>query len=368
MSVELPDSYESIYQRAMVQMATGNTAEAIELLQRIINRLRRLRPETLKRRSNLQQTLDAACEAAFEFLRWERQYDQAIAIAEGVLDRLPDPDMSRRRIASLMIEKGEVEEGLTRLREIAEANQDFASWADLGAEYRVLKQYDQAEMCYRSALRQAQSNEEASLANVALFSVYQDADRVDDALDAWDMAVVLDPELADGVFQAYGWLIRRGELDLARKYLDRERHPVRRSFYEGLLNWQTGNQDAARQRWRGVLDMDVDVEDTGLAAWIEAALRLGEPARADDRLAELASGNEAIPAGVVALHGIAKLMLGDVEQATERFEQVVARLRRGWPSRDKIPVDRWALLTSLVPDAGVQESVKRYFDIGESRG
>ena len=158
MSVDLPDSYESIYQRAMVQMATGNTSEAIESLQRIINRLRRLRPETLKHKANLQNTLDAASQDAFEFLRWERRYDEAISLAESVLERLSDPDRMRRQIASLIIEKGEVEQGLAQMRDIAESKNDFASWADLGAEYRALKQYDQAEPCYKSALRQATSN------------------------------------------------------------------------------------------------------------------------------------------------------------------------------------------------------------------
>ena len=366
MSVELPDSYESIYQRAMAQMATGNTSEAIESLKRIINRLCRLRPETLKRKANLQDTLDAASEAAFEFLRWERQYDQAISVAESVLERLSDPDMMRRRIASLTIEKGEVEEGLSRMREMAEANQDFDSWAELGAEYRVLKQYDQAEQCYRSALRQATSNQDAATVNVALFSVYRDAGRVEDALDAWDMAVVLNPELADSVFQTSSWLIRRGDLDLARKYLDRERRPIRRSFGEGLLEWQKGNEDTARRTWQSILDTDGEIEDADLTAWVEAALRLGEPERADERLTQLASSNQSIPADMITLQGIAKLMLDQVQEATERFERVIARLRRAWPSRNNIPADRWSLLTSIVPDKERQESVKGYFDTGES--
>jgi tetratricopeptide (TPR) repeat protein len=368
MSVELPDSYESIYQRAMVQMASGNKKEAIESLLRIINRLRRLRPETLNRRPNLQNTLDAACEAALQFLRWDRQYDRAISVAESVLDRLPDPDMIRRQIASLLIEKGEVEEGLARMREIAEANQDFISWADLGAEYRVLKQYEQAEAAYKTALRHAQSNENAALANMALLSIYQDLDRVDDALDVWDMAVVLNSALADSVFQAYAWLIRRGHLERARKYLDRERHPLRRQFYEGLIEWKVGNQDAARQAWRRVVQVDVEAEDPALAVWIEAALRLGEAEKADERLEKVVSETQMVPVGVIVLRGIAKLMLGDVEQAIEEFGRVLERLQRAWPSRDKIPADRWELLTALVPNAERQDRIKDYFESSESKG
>ena len=367
MSVELPDSYESIYQRAMVQMATGNTAEAIESLQRIINRLCRLRPETLKRKANLQDTLDAATEAAFEFLRWEQQYDQAVSLAESVLDRFSDPDMMRRRIASLTIEQGKVEEGLSQMRQIAEDKQDFASWIDLGAEYRVLKQVDQAEACYKSALRQAQSNQDAAMANVALFSVYQEADRVDDALDAWDMAIVLNPELADGAYQAYGWLIRRGDLDRAQKYFSRERRPIRRSFYEGLIEWQKGNKDAARQTWQGLLNTKDKVEDPDLATWAEAALRVDEPKRVDERLTELDANSQVIPAGLITLHGIAKLMQNEVQEAREQFERVVDRLRRAWPSRSNIPTDRWDLLTVLIADRKRQESVKDYFDTGESK-
>jgi hypothetical protein len=189
---------------------------------------------------------------------------------------------------------------------------------------------------------------------------------VDDALDAWDMAVVLDPELSDGVFQAYGWLIRRGDLDLARKYLDRERHPIRRSFYEGLLDYQVGNRSAARQTWLPLLDMDVTLEDPGLAAWVEAALRLGEPARVDERLTDRSSGNQGLPASVVALHGMAKLMMGEVEEATSRFEGVTARMRRAWPSRDRMPADRWKLLCTLVPDAERRALVKDFFVTNES--
>jgi hypothetical protein len=142
---------------------------------------------------------------------------------------------------------------------------------------------------------------------------------------------------------------------------------LRRQFYEGLLDWQAGEQDAARQAWRGVLEMDVEAEDPALAVWIEAALRLGEAEKADERLQELTSSNQMVPAGVITLSGIAKLMLGDVEQAVEQFERVVDRLRRAWPSRHKIPADRWELLTTLVPDAEGKDRVKDYFESSESK-
>jgi tetratricopeptide (TPR) repeat protein len=287
MPTELPDSYESIYTRALTQMAEGRGDEAIESMLRIVNRLGRLRPETLQRRTNLQQTLVAAWDASIRFLRWEKRYDQAIATTESVLDRLPSPESGRRRVASLMIEKGEVEEGLTRLRQIAETLNDFGSWIDLGAEHFALKRYGKAETSYQSALAMAESNEHAVIANSALLRVYQETDRVDQVLDVWNLALVLDPELAEQAVEVYGWLIRRGELDRARPFLERERNPITRTFYEGLLEWYAGQQEAARQRWREVLEMDPGQQNTQIETWMEAALRLDEPQRVDQLATEL---------------------------------------------------------------------------------
>jgi hypothetical protein len=113
--------------------------------------------------------------------------------------------------------------------------------------------------------------------------------------------------------------------------------------------------------------MDVDLDNPGLAAWVEAALRLGEPASVEEKLAAWSSGSQALPARVVAMHGMAKLMMGQIEQAIDSFDQVIARMRRAWPSRDKMPAEHWALLTALVPDVESQERVKSYFDARESK-
>jgi tetratricopeptide (TPR) repeat protein len=365
MSVELADSYESIYQRAIRQMSSGESEEAIESLMRIINRLGRLRPETLQRKSNLQQTLSAAWNALIQFLRWEEQYDQAIDTTRDVLDRLPDPDVGRRRIASLRIEKGEVDGGLASLRKMADENPSFDAWADLGAEYRALARYQEADTCYQSALRLAGSNSEATLANIALFGLYQDAGNVDAALSAWNMAIVLNPELSDQVVQVYAWLIRRGDLDQAQKYLERDRQPVRRTFYEGLLEWQAGNEQAAQGKWRDVIKMDVEANDTDLEAWMEAALRLDEPAEADSLAFEQSANGQLLSVNAITLRGIAKLMMDDVEEAEKQFQDATDRLRRAWPSRRQISAEQWALLTSLYAERETLRRLAGYFNTGE---
>jgi tetratricopeptide (TPR) repeat protein len=243
--VELNDSYETIYQRAVSQMSLGNAEQAIASLWRIVNRLTRLRPETLQRRQNLRDILLTTWGSLVQFLRWEGRHKEAISACEAVRQHLPADQGVDRRIASLVIEQGDVEQGLAQMRQIAEDGASFAAWADLGAEYAALKHYDQAEACYQSALSLSQSNEEAAIANVGLFRVYRETGRVADALGAWSMVVVLDPDMNDHVSEVYTWLIERGDVEQVEKYLSRERDRARRAFYQGLRHWEAGRTPPA---------------------------------------------------------------------------------------------------------------------------
>ena len=93
----------------------------------------------------------------------------------------------------------------------------------------------------------------AAIGNLGLVRIYQESDRVDEALEAWSMAVVLNPEIGANVSAIYAWLIERGDLERAETYLNREQEPLRRTFYRGLLDWQAGRHDAARKKWRDVV-------------------------------------------------------------------------------------------------------------------
>lgn len=367
MPVELADSYESIYKQALTQMAMGNTDEAIESMLRIVSRLRRFRLETLQRKPSLYEMLVNASEGAVEFLRWEKRYDEAISVWESVWDLLPDPIERRSKVASLMIEKGEAQEGLARLRQIGDEHPGFSSSVNLAIEYVALKRYKEAETCYQSALAQAESNEEAALANVGLLRVYKETDRVDQALDAWNMAVVLDAGLNESVEQIYTWLIQRGDLAEAKEYVEREHDSVRYRFYAGLLDWEGGNQEAATQAWKDVLEMDVDQQDTNVATWMEAALRLDRPAEALERAETLPPQNRA-RARVAMLAGVAHAMLGQIGEAKQLFAQVTAGLQRQWPSQEKIPADEWAFMTSLVTDQKALQDLVVYFEPEQSKG
>lgn len=361
MPVELNDSYEAIYQRAISQMTFGNTEAALESLWRIVHRLTRLRPETLQRKENLQTTLLTTWSSLVQFLRWEKRYDVAISACEAVVDHLPRDQGIDRRVASLMIERGDIKEGLARMRQIVEQAPSLLAWADLGAEYTALRRYEKAESCYQSAITLAESNQEAAIANTGLFRVYRETGSVDAALSAWSMVVVLDPDMGDHVSEVYTWLIERGDLEQAEKYLRREREPVRKTFYQGLLYWRAGRQDEARAQWQTVVGMDVERDNADVAAWIEAALRLGDPARACDAEETMSDGKTTISINAVIGLGIAHAMLDQVAEAKARFDQVVRRLQRGWPAADKIESDKRELFQSLVTSEETVQALAHYF-------
>jgi tetratricopeptide (TPR) repeat protein len=363
MPVELADSYESIYRRAVMEMSAGRAEQAIESMLRIVNRLRRLRPETLQRKPELQNTLITAWNSAITFLRWEKQYDRAIALCESVLDRLPEPGAARRRVASLTIEKGGIDGGLARFRQEVEESPSAGAWIELALEYLALERFEDAKPCYDAALSLAKSNEEAALANVGLFQVYRETGRAEEALSAWNMAAVLSPDIGEQPREVVTWLIERGDLDRAREYLKNESDQVRHAFYTGLLHWEAGEHERARREWREVLKIDVDPQESDIETWILAALRLGEPKRAIELEQGMMEPGLVAPVVLAVTLGIAHAMVDEIAEAQSWFGRAILRLQRSWPSRDKIPAHLWTLLTSLVADKETQQSLTAYFEV-----
>jgi tetratricopeptide (TPR) repeat protein len=362
--VELNESYEAIYQRAIDALARDDTDQAIQLLWRIVNRLTRLRPETLQRRESLERTLRTAWHSLAQILRNEGRYDEAIRACETVEGHLSGAQAPERMIASIQIEQGAVEEGLSQLRQIAEETSSMAAWADLGTEYAGLERYEEAEAAYKAALRAATSNEEAAFVNLALFRTYQDMGQIEDALSTWSMASVLEPDLATHVMEVYSWLIERGELDRARRYVAREEDPARRMLYEGLIEEKEGHEEEARSIWQRVVRLDPQAEEVNEEAWSEAALRLGEPQRVISFEKDIGGDLNLVSVGQATLFGIAEAAAGEMEEATGWFGQVRQELERAGHPTGKIEVKYRDLLAQAVPDQERVQALSSYFEEG----
>jgi tetratricopeptide (TPR) repeat protein len=360
--VELNESYEAIYQRAIDAMARDDTDQAIQLLWRIVNRLIRLRPETLQRRESLERTLRTAWHSLGQILRNEGRYEEAIRACEAVQDHLSGGRGPERMIASIRIEQGAVEEGLSELRQIAEETSSMAAWADLGAEDAALERYEEAEAAYKTALRVATSNEEAAFVNLALFRNYQDRGRVEDALSTWSMASVLEPDLATHVMEVYSWLIEQGELERARRYVAREEDPARRMLYEGLIEQKEGHEEEARSIWQRVVRLDPQAEGVNEEAWSEAALRLGDPLLVHAFAESIAVNLNMVSMGQAALFGIAEAAVGEMDEATKWFDLVRQELGRAGHPTGKIENEYRDLLAQVVPDQERVQALSSYFE------
>jgi tetratricopeptide (TPR) repeat protein len=293
-----------------------------------------------------------------QFLQWEKRYDEAIAACQAVSAHMPD-QRAERRIGTLRIERGETEQGLAQMRQAVDAEPSVLSWVDLATTYMELERYAEAERCCKLALAAAQNDDDAVLANLTLFGLYRRTDRVSDALDAWSMAIVLGPELAAGVSTVYSWLIERGDLEQARRYLRRETNTMRQLFYQGVLHWAAGRENDARALWRRVLALDVAAEDADVEAWLEAALRVGEPQRILESEAQIARGAASLSSGAAIMLALAHSTLGNEDAAQDRLAEIIRHLDRGWPALEPIDVRRARVLRSLATQPDILEVLER---------
>lgn len=361
MSLELADSYESLLARAFEQMALGHTQEAIDLALRVVNRLSKVSRETMERKPERQAVLLDAWHAATEFLRWEGRLDEAIAVCHHLWEQRPDLSAAQIRAHSLTIDRGDVEGGLAGLRQLAQTTPSLDVWSTLGAEYRLLARFEEAESCYKAALPLAQSNAESAVVYEGLFVTYKEIGRVDDMLDAWNMAVVLAPELAEQVASIYRWLIEREEFARLKTYLDRERNPIRKRFYQGLFDWHVGQKDEARSHWRAVANTDPGEANLAAFEWLEAALRCNNAGQVIDRVKGISGPDRTPSLNALILLGIAYAMNGQIEEAQKALQRVVSMLKRRRPALGKIP-ERWELVTSVVSDQESLHAIADYFE------
>lgn len=354
MTVELDDSYESLLDRAVECIFLDDLPGASELAWRVIRRLRRLSPETLARRPEHLTILLTAHTIWAELERWQGRHEQAIAVSEQLLAEHPELDEINMWIGRLRVEQGQVEEGMTILRNAAERMNTSYGWNILGTQLADLGQADQAERCYRNALACAKDDEDAATVYRNLFEFYKTQHQVADAIDAWNAMLVLTPDMADQSPAFYGWLIDQGEIKQAQLLVQRERNPLIQKFYNGLIAWRTGQPERARRLWQDVFQ----AEDAPIVEWMEAGLRLGHWAEV---IEEFVRTDEKDYISVLTLVGLAYALGGNVEMMHDVLQKAVYILEKHWPARSKIS-ERWSLVTDLITDPQLLTALSKYFE------
>jgi tetratricopeptide (TPR) repeat protein len=359
----LQDSYQDLYSRAQNARLSGRHEEAIGGYTRIVERLSELSRETLGGRPDLEQLLQRAAEELVEVLRWERRYDQAIELEERMIARFPEEEMVRQtEIANLLIERGQVEDGLSRLKGIAEKDAgNIWVWITLGAQYLWLRRYDEGEPYLKHAAELSQATDaDRAFAYRYLFELYKEQDLLDEALTAWEAARGLDPEVQATLPEMYGMFIEAGDYRQAHTYLRREQNRLRYLFHLGLIDHRQGDEYAAQRQWRRLADMDPANYEDGQDAWAEACFRSGLIQRGLTELARRINQGE-ISLQRMKLLGLGWALEGDAGRAKAALDAAVMLLDHSRPRRSKLPRRDWRLFEELTQDKEVLEALKDYF-------
>ena len=369
----LPDSYEGLLIQARSLAQVDLVPDAIAAYRRLIEKLGSLSDRILRRRPELEDLRKQASVELIDLLAWERRFAEAVEYQKELMDRDPErANFWRRRLASLRIQKGETEPGLSDLRALAEeAPDDPWNWLSLGEEARLEGRLAESLAAFDRAVAAGQAQDEKLRAEALAsthyrrFLLFKEMARWDDAVKAWEEAAALKPdEVAETLPDLYKALTDAGLYSMARTYVDRDTNSLRAGMQRGLLNLMTGKPGEAMQEWRAVAALDPLSFDSGQEAWMETVLRLGDPQPVLDRLDELLSGHGS--ARMLILGGMAWAMSGKTETAGALLQRAIDLLRRERPPKAKLDGADWRLLTSLVPYAEMRTALKPYFAVIET--
>ena len=367
----LPESYEGILLQARALQDAGQIPQAIDKYEYLIDKLSRLSDKILDRRPTLRDLCKQAIAEVIPLLRWERRLAAAVQHQQTLLDLDPErAALWRRELASLRVEKGDVEAGMAELRALAgEAPDDPWSWLALGHEARVEGRFAESQAALDRALavaRVAPDNMEAlATTHYERFRLFKELSRWDESVDAWEQAVTLEPKAVDStVPQVYKMLTDAGLYSMARTFVKRDPNPVRAGYQRGLLDYMTGRPVNAAQEWQEVAALNPAEHPGGEEAWMEAVLQLEQPERVTERAEELTSTYPSPRALVLA--GIAWAAQGELETARALLEQAVFAQRRERPPKQKLDSADWRLLDSVVEDTRIKTALRPFFAVIET--
>lgn len=362
--MQLSDSYETIYERALMLFANREWERAVEEYERILNRLGKLSPETRAKHEHLEKLFDSTCFELILLLSRLEADDQIMEILGRLMDIAPDKQsVWRFEMAQYRIRKGEVDRGLAELQALADEEPDepFIE-LNLGRSYRDKESYGEAISHFSRAIELADEAEAKASGYQGLFLVYIATGQLEKAAESWKSAVALDDSLEDAISQLYDAYLGNGDMQGARTLIIQDKNPLRRGLYAGMADYLDGDTEAAEQQWRKVVRREINEESECVESWVEAGLRLGETRLVIDTIFPfLSDGNVNFRSAV--LLGIALAMQGETARADSCFYAV--RQDFVWKIDGQLPAEYWELMDDLVPDEEVKTSLRHHFEGGE---
>lgn len=364
--VNLPGTYESMYQRAQSLLRTGNTSGAIEVLQRVCRRLGTLSEETLRRYEDVARFGHLAGLELSSVLASEGRYDEAVEALRALVRFSPeDADDIERRAARLQISKGDLDEALSSLSSLTERfPYDPTHWLALSEARLARAEYAEAEAALKRALELASEPDYQALLHFRLFILHREQGHQPEALEAWDRMAELSPDMARRLArELYTYLLDLGELDLLRRYLRRDPSELRAEYYRGVLDNREGDFASGSARWRRLLEKNPLEAAEGQVEWVEAALRTG---RTEEALAVLSSDQvQDLSPWIGLLLAIGLVRMGEIESARRTLKAWTRMLHSSVPRRTRYARADWEFFTSLTDNREAVATLKEFFDTGE---
>ncbi|MBN2549675.1 MAG: hypothetical protein JXB15_10985 [Anaerolineales bacterium] len=312
------EKFLTLQKEAVAQYQISNRSGGIEIQSQLIEQMLALGPGEIKAQSRLGALLMDVANQLVDAMRWEGQYEQAIALQERLETFFPD-SMAALRLAAanLRIEGGQEETGLAQIRQLVDQDpHNLWLWTSLGAGYLWLSRYSEAEAAFNQAAGLPNVRKlDRAVAQRYLFSLHASQEgHTAEAVAAWREGCQLDLQMKEMLPEVVRMLIYWRKYKEATALAAEERDPVRKLFYQGLAIAEHGNYKAASGHWRTILlEHPPDGLQAGQDEYAEACIRLLNPSTAIPVLEPLVEANQVNYFRLVIL-GLAWAQ----KQATER--------------------------------------------------
>ena len=369
-------SWEELLLRAQQMIAQQND-DAIDLLNRLIDRLSALPPAQRQAgQQRLEQILQVAATNLIFYLTYRDRYDEAMA----AIARIQPTVAEERRVhwqrhnAALRLQAGAVDDGLAELRALAAAG-DIDDWGDFFLTALRFDRVDaaadaleQAEHALNRMVQAGLDDEEAKAqrAQIAyLRARYALATgNIADSLAWSEYAMASDRFYANNPAFFYTHLVENGHYTEALGLIRRDQdNPVRAGFWSGLAMQRMGRSAEAERQWRQLLRAPLpEDEPVDLFEYILAHYYLGDREGRGLALAldTIREQNDAAY-GLFFLAGLGWALRGDMTAAHANLRLALMR-SKSTAIGQHLPRQWWPFCTDLVQPPPL-DALAGYFNI-----
>jgi tetratricopeptide (TPR) repeat protein len=370
-------SWEELLMRAQ-QMAANQNDEAIEIYDKLINRLMAMpRERRMVNNQRLQNILVQSCVNAQAFLNVLERYDDSLHVMDQMVAAVDEEERDAVQVhrAEILLTAGRVEEGIDVLRQVAAANENELE--DLGAIFHAyirVHHLDEAAAVLdemEQLVEERATDEEVESEALARDRAYLHSLRTQLALerrewqaaiDWFEQAVEADPGYRDAYYMVYMPLVRSGQFEEALPLIQQDtERKVRPTFWRALALYHLGREEEAKRLWSEVTETELDESEArNFNEVLLAFYYLGDPERMGLELGLRLLNETRNPSwAVFFLVGLGWAMRRNLRNARLNFDTSLQQ-RRMTAQGTEFPEEIMIFVRDLLP-ADVQAELANYF-------